>query len=195
MSVFVLSDPDGKPAVTVAGCDDGILREDEYRCGAVDHLLRVQDSGNEIILLVYECGDKLCGVYLSGTHGHELMAVIGEILFYELFRIVYRAYGCNGKHTQMRAYQKRLRVGIAYTSDTFCPVKIRKVLFELRSERCILNIMDLPLESVVFVVYGHSSAACTEVGVVVNAEEYIQNAVFFGYYSEKSAHYMDLSFI
>ena len=46
---------------------------------AGDVLLRVQDAGDQVVLLVDEGGGQFSGVDLAGAHGHELVAVVGEV--------------------------------------------------------------------------------------------------------------------
>ena len=77
---LLFPDQNRKPAHPVPGGDDlALAGQDQQGEGAADLLLSVSDAGNQVVLLVDEGGGQFSGVDLAGAHGHELVAVVGEV--------------------------------------------------------------------------------------------------------------------
>ena len=138
--------------------------------------------------LVDERGHQLRGVHRARSHGHELPAAVGEIRFHQLFGVVDGAHGGQAERSQVRAHQKRLGIGVAYASDAGASVEVRQIVFEARAERGVLDGVDLALKAPVAVAKDHARAPCSQMGVVVHAEEHVQHYIAVGCSSEESAH-------
>ena len=89
----------------------------------------------------------------------------------------------------MRAHQYGLRFKIRNTADAHGAVHLLRLLGELRTKRCVFNIMYGFVKTGFRVIHRHSRPACAQVGVVVHPEKQIKNAIFFGYCGKISAHY------
>ena len=68
--------------------------------------------------------------------------------------------------------------------------EFRKILFELGPELCIVNMMDRPSEAFFRIKDHHAAVTCAKVGMIIRAEEGIQNNAAAGYCAEESAHYL-----
>ena len=189
MAFFVLADQDGEAADLIARCDDvAFVGHDEQGERSVDDLLGELNAFDEAVLLVDEGGNELGVVHFARTHGHELLSAGGEAFFDELFRVVDDAYRRNAESAEVRAYQKRLRIGVADATDAAASVEALQVVFEFRSKRRVFNRMDFSLESGFGVEENHACTACSQMGVVIGAEEHIKNHIVVGCSSEESAH-------
>ena len=56
--------------------DELVFQIDQQRQGSVDHLLCMENTGYQIILLVDQRRSQLRGIDLAGRHGHKLVAVV-----------------------------------------------------------------------------------------------------------------------
>ena len=187
--VFLFADEHRQAAQLVARGDDlALVGEDKQRHRAVDHFLRVQDAGDEVVLLVDERSDELGRVDLARAHGHELMAVVGEVLRDERLAVVDDADGGKGVKSQMGTHEQGLRIGVADAADAAAAVEFVQVLFKLGAERGIFDRVNLPLEAVLFVMDQHAAAAGTQMRVIVDAKEYVQNDVLFGDGAKETTH-------
>ena len=63
-----------------------------------------------------------------------------------------------------------------------------QIIFEFCTEGCVFNVVDLPLESFLFAVERHTTFFCTQMRMIVYAEEDIQHAILIGSYAKKAAH-------
>lgn len=91
---MVLADEHWQTTESIARGDDVALFGHEQQChGAFDLFLHVLDAGNEIVFLIDERCDQFGLVHLTRTHGHELVAMIGEVFFDERVGIVDHAAG------------------------------------------------------------------------------------------------------
>ena len=84
--------------------------------------------------------------------------------------------------------QQGLGIAVADAADAAVSVKLRQVLFKLGAEGGVFNGVDLPLETVFWVVDDHAAPAGPQMGVVVHAEEDIQSDVLPGDCAKKTAH-------
>ena len=92
------------------------------------------DAGDQIVLLVDEGGHQLGGVDFTRAHGHELVAVVGEVALHQRVGIVDDAHGGDGVQAQVGAHQQGLGIGVADTADAGAAVKFRQILVELGAE-------------------------------------------------------------
>ena len=120
-----------QPSQLVPGGDDAFVRENEDGGGAVDELLGVEYALHQAVLLVYEPGYQLRGIDCPGAHGHELVALAGEVLLYKSLGVVDYAHGGDGVEPQVRTYQQGLGVGVADAADAAAALEIRQVVFKL----------------------------------------------------------------
>ena len=63
---------------------------------------------------------------------------------------------------------------------------------KLRAERSVFNVVNGLVKAGLRAVNRHARAACAEVGVVINAEKKVENAVSLRCCAEKTAHKIDL---
>ena len=145
------------------------------------------DALIQAALLVDEGGGQLGGVDRAGAHGHELVAVVGEVALHQLLGVVDDAHGGDGVQPQVGAHQQGLGVRVADAADAAAAVELGDVLFKLGPEGGVLDVVDLTLEAALPVVDDHAPPAGAQVGVVVHAEEHVQHAVLLGDGSKKSA--------
>ena len=189
VALFVLANQDGEAADFVACCDDvAFIGHDKQGERSVDGLLGELDAFDEAVFLVDEGSNELGVVHLARAHGHELLSAGGEAFLDELLRVIDDAYRGDAESAEMRAHQKRLRVGVADAADAAASVEALQVVFEFRSKRRVFNRMDFALESGFGVEEDHACATCSQVGVIVDAEEHIKNHIVMGCSPEESAH-------
>ena len=148
----------------------------------------MENAVHQVVLLVDEGGGQLGGVDLARAHGHELVAVVGEVFLDQLLRIVDDAHRGDGVQAQVGPHQQGLGVGVADAADAALAVKLGQVLFKFGSERSVLNGVDLPLEAVLLIVDQHAAPAGAQVGVVIHSEKDIQGYVLVCCCAEKAAH-------
>ena len=183
-----LADEDGQAAQLVPGGDDAVGGENEDGGGAVNQLLGVKNAVHQILLLVDEGGGELGGVDLSGAHGHELMAVVGEVALNELLGVVDDAHRGDGVQPQVGAHQQGLGIGVADAADAAVAVEVGQIPLKLGAEGGVFNVVDLALKAVLLVVYDHAAPAGAQVGVVIHSEENIQRHVPLGDGAKKASH-------
>ena len=175
-----LPDEHRQAAQAVPGGVDALGCEDEDGHGALDLLLGVTDAGDQVVLLVDEGGHQLRGVDLAGAHGHELVAVVGEVAVHQGLGVLDDAHGGDGVQPQVGAHQQGLGVRVADTADAGAAPEPGQILLELGAEGGVLNVVDLPVKAgSVPVIDGHAAPAGAQVGVVVRAEEHVQHHVPF----------------
>ena len=150
------------------------------------------DAVHQGVPLVDEGGSQLGGVDLSGTHGHKLVALVGEKFLHNLVRIADDSHGGDGEQAQVGAHQQGLGVGVADAADTAAAVELGDILLEFRAEGSIFNIVNLPLEAAFLIIDNHAAPAGTQMGVIVHAEKDVENAVPLGDRSKKTAQNMIL---
>ena len=116
------------------------------------------------------------------------MSVVGEIGADQLLGIIDASYRADGEQAQVGTHQQRLGIRVADAADTAAAVEIGDVFLKLGSERCILNVVDLAMETALTVVDGDTAAQSAEVRVIVRAEKNVQDAIFLGDCTEKASH-------
>ena len=189
MCPLLLAHQHGQTAQPVTGGDDlALLRQNEQGERALDLLLSVENTADQIILLVDKGGGQLGGVDLARTHGHELVAVVGEIALDQLLRVVDDTHRSDGVQPQVGPHQQGLGVRVTDTADAAVAVELAQVLLELGAERGIFNGVDLALKSVLLVVDQHTAPAGAQVRVVVHSEEDIQGHVLVRHRAKKASH-------
>ena len=82
-------------------------------------------------------------------------------LLHTLIIVVNLSHSSYGISSMMRAYDKRLRLIIGNTANAINTLHIIDILVELSPERCILNIMDSPVEAIL-AIYCHASSPCSK---------------------------------
>ena len=78
------------------------------------------------------------------------------------------------KVAEMRADDERLRLAVGYTADAEIALHFLDVMLELGAERRVFDIVYRALKAV-FAVYGETSAAGSEVRMVVSPEKQIKD--------------------
>ena len=94
----------------------------------------MKDAIHEGVLLVDEGGGQLGGVDLAVAHGHELMAVVREILGNEIIAVGDDTHGGDTEQSQMGTHQQRLGIGVGNAADAAFSVEIVDVFFKLGAE-------------------------------------------------------------
>ena len=98
----------------------------------------------------------------------------------------------DGKGAVLRAHQNRLRLVVGDAADAHGAVHGLRFRSEFGSKRRVLNVVDRLVEAGLGVIDRHAGPACAEVGVVIHAEEQVEDAVFPGCSAKKSAHKLKL---
>ena len=97
---MVLADEHWQTTESIARGDDvALFGHEQQRHGAFDLFLHMLDAGNEIVFLVDKRCDQFGLVHLTRTHGHELVAMVGEIFFDERIGVVDHTAGSKREHT------------------------------------------------------------------------------------------------
>ena len=165
-AVLLFADEDGCSAVLIAHGVNALGREDEHAHGAVDDLLCIPDTFDEIILLVDDGGNELGLVDLTVLHFKE-MRVILENCLYDFFRIVDFTYGRNAEGAVVGTDQDRLRLVVGDTANAVFAEHFVRFLLEFGTKRRVFYIMNGFLKSVFLAVNSHTRTAGTEVRMVV----------------------------
>ena len=187
---LIPSDVYRQPAEPVArGEDLAPFGQDEDCDRALDHLLRVQDAGWQVVALVDERGSELRGVHRARTHGEKLPPVLGKIVVHQLVRVADSAHGGNGVQTHVRTHEQRLRIDVADAADARTAVKLGEILLKLGAKRRVFDAVNLPLEPIRRVQKGQTRTTGAEVAVVIHAEEHIHHDVAAGRRTKEAAHY------
>lgn len=99
IAFVILADEHRQAAEPIARGDDvALFGHEQQRHGAFDLFLHVLDARNEIVFLIDERCDQFGLVHFARAHGHELVAMIGEVLFDERVGVVDHAAGGERKH-------------------------------------------------------------------------------------------------
>ena len=107
IALLLRSDDHGRSAEAVACNVYTEGSEDHNARRAVDTLLRVADTVDEILLLGDERGDQLGGIDLAVMHLHKVTAVTDHLIG-ELLKVIYLADRSYGEGAVMRAHKHRL---------------------------------------------------------------------------------------
>ena len=100
VAFVVLADEHWQTTESIARGDDvAFFGHEQQRHGTFDLFLHVLDARNEIVFLVDERCDQFSLVHLARAHGHELVAMIGEVFFDERVGIVDHAAGGEREYT------------------------------------------------------------------------------------------------
>ena len=166
-------------------------RQDKHTQRTVDDLLRVANTVDEILFLVDDGGDELCGIHFAVLHLKEMRAAPDDVL-YDLIGVIDLADGRNGEGAVMRTHQNRLCFIIGDAADAERAVHRLRFRCKLRAERSVFNVVNGLVKAGLRAVNRHARAACAEVGVVINAEKKVENAVSLRCCAEKTAHKIDL---
>ena len=89
----------------------------------------------------------------------------------------------------MGPQEQRLRIVVRNAADAAVALHVRNVRLEAGAERRVRDVVDLTLEALLRVVDRHAAELGAEVGVVVDAEEGVENDVALGYSAEEAAHF------
>ena len=97
IAFVVFTNEDRQSAHFISGSDDGIIFcQDQNGCGTVNLFLCVEDTGNQIVFLVDQCGDEFCGIDFAGAHCHKLVSMVRKVVFDELISVVDDTDCCDG---------------------------------------------------------------------------------------------------
>ena len=154
----------------------------------LDQVLGKTNPFRKGALLIDQGGDQLIGVDLSPAHGIEMAAAEGQVLLQQGLRVVDDADGADGVGAQVGPDQQRLGVRIGNAADGAGALHLVQNAVEFGTEGRIFNIVNFPLETQLGIVGCHAAPAGTQVGMVVRAEEYVQNAVPLGDRAKETAH-------
>ena len=156
---------------------------------AAGDLISAMRSGKEyrIFFLDVEIADHN-GIDLARAHRHELGLGFLEVPLDQRLGILDDADRGDGKEPQVRAHEQRLRIVVADAADPHVTGHLAHLVFELRPEGRVRDVVDLPLKALFRTVDHHAAVAGAKVRVIVNAKKHVQNAVALGHGSEKTAH-------
>ena len=90
--------------------------------------------------------------------------------------------------TKVGTDQKRLRCGVADAANGREALHFFKYMFEFCSKRCVLDVVDIPLQADLWIISGHTAARSAQMRMVVGAEEYIADCVVMADCAEKASH-------
>ena len=194
VALGLLADDDRCSAELIACGIDALFGQYHDTERAVDYLLSIADTLNEVVLLVYDGGGKLGGVEITVLRFKEMHLVRDELGGY-LLGVVYltdRGYGISAV---MGADKQRLGLVVGNSADTHSAVHRRSFACEFISEWCVFNVVDRLFKARFGIVYHKTRSACAEMGMVIRAVEKLKNAVCFGNSTEKTAHNICLSYV
>ena len=129
------------------------------------------------LAFIDKCSDEFSGVDLAGTHGHELMTVFREILFYQCLGIVDLSHGGYCVEPQMRTDQQRLRIGITDAAYTDISDHVPEVILKAGAEGSVGDGMDLTDPSFFLAPDCQTCIAGAEMTVIVCAEKDVEHNV------------------
>ena len=79
---------------------------------------------------------------------------------------------------EVRLHHKRLRIGVGNDAKAHMPTEMSEILLELRAERRVLDVVNRPQKLPSGLQHRHAATVRPQVGMVVDAEEQVRNAVF-----------------
>ena len=103
---------------------------------------------------------------------HFLFEQVGN----QIVLVVDLANGADCKSTEVRIDEQWLCIGIGDDTNARVATKLVQLVFELRAEVRVGDIVNASFEAVLLVEGCHTRTACTEVGMVVGAVEDIGDA-------------------
>ena len=190
VAVLALPDQHREASHAVSCCNElPLLGQKQDRHGAVDSLLRVENAGDKVILLIDERGGQLRDIHAAAAQRQKLLALVGEVVVHQLVGVVDDADRHDGVQAQMGAHEQRLRVAVADAAEPRVAAEVREVPLKLRPKGRIFNVVYLALEALLLVKEHHSAAARAEVRMIVRAEEDIQRDIAVRDRAEKAPHY------
>ena len=104
-------------------------------------------------------------------------------------RIVDLAHGGNSISSVMGTHHQRLGLKIGNTADAQMSVHLIDILVELRTERCILYVVNGSVVTFFFAVDCHAGTSGSQMGMIIRSKEQIKHTVFFCCDSKKSTHF------
>ena len=111
----------------------------------------------------------------------------------DLLQVVNNADRYDGVRAEVRADDERLRLVVADHANPAVALHQLDVVFELRAELRVRNVMNVALEPGP-VQHRQPAPACTEVRMIVRAVKQVVHTVFFRSYPEKTTHEAHHSF-
>ena len=189
VAVFILADENGQTTELVAGDNNAVGLQEHDRFGALNNVLGVANALDDRLLAVDERADEFGGVHLARAHREELGIVVAEVALDQVVGIVDDADRRDRKEAEMGPQEQRLRIVVRNAADAAVALHVRNVRLEAGAERRVRDVVDLTLEALLRVVDRHAAELGAEVGVVVDAEEGVENDVALGYSAEEAAHF------
>ena len=189
VAVFAFSHGNGEPSEPVAGSDQrAVLLQDQNGSRAVDGFLGKADALRKVRLLVDQRNQKLHDIDRAAGLGVEVTAGEGEKLVDQRIRVVDPADHTDGIGAVIGTDQQGLRLAVADAADRRSALHLFKDVLEAGAEGCVLDAVDLALQTDLRIVRRHPAAACAEMRMVVGAEKDVCHAVLFGCNAEKASH-------
>ena len=195
MTHGTLADQDRKPPVKVSCRNDRpIVFQDQDRGGSIDLFLGVADPFRKGLPAVDQRRYQLCGIDLAAGHGFVMAADLEHMAVDQFLCVIDHADNTDRKNAEACPDQQRLRIAVVDTADRRGSLHIFKDMLELGPERRIVDLVDLPLKTDLFVIRSDAAGLRSEMGMVVHSEKHFVQAIFFCCYSKKSTHKSALSF-
>ena len=171
----------------VTGCINSVFCHKKQSHGAVDQSLYVLDTFHKIVLFTDQCSDQFG--HIDCSVGHLLKMYLGRIiqLLQKFIVIIDLSHKSEGKAADPGTEQKGLRLIIRNTSDSHISLHGPHISVKFCTERRVLNVVDGTVKSM-FSVNSHTSAACSQMRMVIHSVKKLQYTVILRCYSKKSAH-------
>ena len=174
--VFLPSDDHRGTAHTVP-CRIDSFGGHEHKChGAVNQLLSITDTVDEIFFLIDDGSDQLCGIDVSPAHFQKMSIAVLIDKIRDLLCVVDFAHGGDGVGSVVRADDQGLGFIIGDTSDAQIALHLPHVLVKLGPERCIFYIVNGTVKTIL-TIYSHAAPPCTKMRMVVCSKKQVKDAV------------------
>ena len=123
--------------------------------------------------------NKFRRIDLSAGHRLIMAADFKHMLIDQCLCIVDHSDHADCKYAEAGPYQKRLRIAVVDASDRCRSLHIFKHMLEFCTERGIIDLMDLALQSDLFIVCSDASGLSSEMRVVIDSEKHLIQTIFF----------------
>ena len=187
MRAFLFADDHRRSAHAVARGIQALRSQHQHRHGSVDAALRIADALLDGLLAVDERRSQLGGVDVAAAHLLKMGGAGVKALLDQFLQIVDAAHRGDRVIAQMAAHDQRLRLRIGNTADAHGALHLVHVVFKLRAEGRVFNIVNRTLEARL-AVYGHAAALGAQMRMIVRAKEQIEHAVRLRGNAKESAH-------
>ena len=146
-------------AQLVPGGQNALGRHDKHGHRAVDDLLGILDTFDEVLLLVDDRGHQLRGVHIAAAHLQKVGVPAFEQLLHDLVGVVDFAHGHNGVGAMVRPHNQGLGLVVGDAPNAQMALHAGHVLVELGAEGRVFNVVDGAVKALCRVVNRHAGTA------------------------------------